>query len=274
MSKRARFVLVSIILGIGLAISQIVAVEERLTLILILGITAYVLTAWVLFEDLKGVEWVSLMILPVLFTLGAGLFANYLPSAVPSFVGMKLSIEVSRMLADVVKGSFFVLYSVGMYAILLTENIFSVASIRTIQLLRAARSVGFILSLVVGLFFFQTVLSLRIPFYYVGLIIMAVSFLLALSGMWSIDLKMESLKDVYKYSAIISWLMAQLGMVLAFWPIKALMGSLILVAGLYSLLGLFEQRMTNKMYVGNYIEYVVFSLIVVLTGFITTSWRG
>ena len=40
-----------------------------------------------------------------------------------------------------------VLYAVGMYALLLTENIYNVAADRTIALLRAAQSIGYLLTL-------------------------------------------------------------------------------------------------------------------------------
>lgn len=274
MNKRTRFVLVSLIMAAGLGISQLISVDERLSVVLVLAIAAYILSIWVLFEDIKGIEWVTLMILPVLFTISSGLFVNYLPSAVPKIAGLRFDIGVSRLLADVVRVGFIFLYACGMYAILLTENIFSVASIRTIQLLRAARSVGFILSLVVGLFFFTTLLSLKLPFYLIGVSVFIVSTLLSIGGLWAVDLKNGEMKEIYLNSLIVGWLMAQAAMVLAFWPVKALMGSLMLIAGLYTLLGIFEQRMTNRVFVGNYLEYVVFSLVVLITGFLTTSWRG
>ena len=110
MNKRTRFVLVSIILSLGLWLSQIVGVEERLGVILALTATAYILSAWVLFEDLKGSEWITLMILPVSLTLGAGLFSYYLPFAIPSLAGMKFSIETSIFIASITRIIFFGLF--------------------------------------------------------------------------------------------------------------------------------------------------------------------
>jgi hypothetical protein len=274
MTKRMGFVLVAILLAFGLWLTQLLPLEMRLTLILILTVVSYFLTAWVLFEDMKGVEWLMLTILPVMFTLGAGLFAYYLPIAVPSLAGFKFGIGMSKFLAGVVCIIFFILYGVGMYAILLTENIFSVASIRTIQLLRAARSVGFIFSLVVGVFFFHTFLALKVPFFVISLAVFLVCFLLSLSSLWSVELKMAGLREVMTNSLIVAWMMAQVAIVLAFWPIKPLMGGLMLVASFYSLLGLFQQRMTNRVFFGGFVEYIVFMSIVLLTGFLTTSWRG
>jgi hypothetical protein len=274
MSKRAGFVLVAVILALGMWLTQLLPLDMRLTVILVLTIVSYFLTVWVLFEDLKGVEWLMLTILPVLFTLSAGLFAYYLPSAVPSLFGFKFGIGMSRFLASLVSFVFFVLYGVGMYAILLTENIFSVASIRTIQLLRAARSVGFILSLVVGIFFFHTFLALRVPFFVVAGTVFMACFLLSLSALWSVELKMVGLNEVLVNSLVVAFIMSQMGMVMSFWPVQPLMGGLMLVACFYSLLGLFQQRMTNRVFFGGFVEYLVFMVIVLATGFLTTSWRG
>jgi len=274
MNKRTGFVVVSLVLAFCLWVVQFFNVDLRLTLVLVLTLVSYVLAAWVLFEDMKGIEWIMLLILPVMFTLGSGLFSYYLPTAIPNLAGVKFGIETAIFLAGVVRFLFFVIYGAGMYAILLTENIFSVASIRTIQLLRAARSVGFIFCLVVGLFFFHTFFCLRLPFYFMGLMVMAVSFVLSLSSLWSVELKMAGLGEVLINSLLISWLMAQTGAVMSFWPVEPLMGALILIAGFYCLLGLFQQRMANRMYMGGVAEYVVFLLIVLITGFLTTSWRG
>jgi hypothetical protein len=169
---------------------------------------------------------------------------------------------------------FVLLYVLGMYAVLLTENIFSVASIRTIQLFRAARSVSFILALIVSLFFFAVAFSLKLPFYLIGLIVGLVSLFLSFESLWSVDLKTEHLKDVYRLSLTIGWLMALFGTAVSFWPIGPFMGGLLLTSCFYGLLGVLEQRLVNKMMAVNYVEFVVFTTIIVLIAFFTTSWRG
>lgn len=274
MSKRARFFAVALLLGFLLWISWLFSVEKRFGLVLAISGIAYVLSAWVLFEDLKGWEWVTLLVLPVLFTLGSGLFGNMLPTAVPSIFGLNFQIETSLFLGLVIRFLFVILYVLGMYAVLLTENIFSVASIRSIQLFRAARSVSFILALVVSIFFFAVVYSLKLPFYLIGLIVGVVSLLLSFESLWSVDLKTEHLKDVYRLSVLIGWLMVLFGICVSFWPIGPFMGGLVLTSCFYSLLGILEQRLVNKMTAVNYLEFVIFNVIIVLIAFLTTSWRG
>lgn len=274
MSKRAKFFGVALFLGFALWLTGTMGVEKRLGLVLSISAMAYVLSAWVLFEDLKGWEWITLMILPVMFTLGFGSFINLLPPAIPSVFGLSFQIETSIFLASVVRVLATVLYSLGMYTILLTENIFSVASIRTIQLFRAARSWSFIMELVTGMFFFVLAFSLKLPFFWVMLIVGLVSLLLAFGGLWSIDLKMEHLDEVYRLSGLVAWLMVMYAASLSFWPIRPFMGGLVLTSCFYALVGVLEQRLLNKMVILNHLEFVIFNLIVVLTAFFTTSWRG
>lgn len=274
MSKRARFFAVSLFLGFLLWATGFFGVEKRLALVLSVSGIAYVLSAWVLFEDLKGWEWITLLILPVLFTLGSGLFGNLLPPAIPSMFGFSFQIETSLFFGTLVRFIFAVLYVFGMYAVLLTENIFSVASIRTIQLFRAARSVSFILALIVSLFFFAVALSLKLPFFVIGGIVGFVSLLLSFESLWSVDLKTEHLDDVYRLSLVTGWLMGLFGSVISFWPIGSFMGGLVLTSCFYALLGILEQRLVNKMMAVNYLEFVVFNLIIILIAFLTTSWRG
>jgi hypothetical protein len=274
MSKRAKFGLVAFLLSLSLWLISFIPVDIRLVFYIITSVLAYVLTAWVIFEDLKGVEWISLLILPVMFVLGAGLFSYYLPVLVPSLVGFEFDLNMAGVIASSIRFLFFILIGLGIYAILLTENIFSVASVRSIALLRAARSVGFIMTLITGLFFFHTILSLRLSFWMIGMLVMIVSSLLSFQGLWSVDLKTENLLEKNKLSLVCGFLMGQLGMVIAFWPATVFLGALMLVSGLYALLGLFQQRLGNRVFLGNFLEYVVFSLVVVVVTFLITSWRG
>lgn len=274
MSKRSKFVLASVFLGVLLWLSSLVGADSRLAVVLAVAAVAYVVSVWVLFEDLKGVEWLTLMILPVSFTLASGLFASFLPQAVPSMLGMRFQIETSLVLGKLMSSLFFVFYVIGMYAIFLIENIFSVASIRTIQLLRAARSVCFVMTLLTGMFFYTVALSLKVHFWGVGLISGFASWFLSLGNFWSADLKVEREKDVKKFAIATGWLMTMAGMVMSFWPVKPFMGALMLMAVFYALLGMLEQRLKYRVHGETMLEYMVFSLIILLVGFLTTSWRG
>jgi hypothetical protein len=274
MTKRFKFISVAGVLGVMLGLTGLVSVENRLAVLLTVTAISYVMSVWVLFEDLKGLEWITLMILPVMFTLGSGLFANLLPDVIPNLLGLRFEIETAMVMGKVFKWLFIVLYILGLYAIYLLENIISVASIRTIQLLRAARSMGFVMTLVVSLFFFLVVLSLRLWFYWIGLISFVVGFMLAYGHLWSIDIKDESRQMVKLYSLTMAILMGFLGLAMAFWPVKPFMGGLMMTVFFYTHLGILENYLKHKSHGESLVEYLVFGLIIFIIGFATTSWRG
>src|SRR4030042_1211151 len=73
---------------------------------------------------------------------------------------------------------FLVFYGLGIYALFLTTNIYTVAAIRSIALLRAARGVGFVLTLTTAFLLFDALLSLKTGIAITGLSIFFVSLLL------------------------------------------------------------------------------------------------
>jgi hypothetical protein len=274
MSKRTKFLIVGGILALLLWLVTLAPVDYRFGLSLSVGAISYILSVWVLFDDLKGIEWLTLMVLPVMFTLGCGLFSNFLPTAVPRMFGQAFQLETSFILAGAFKILYFLFFALGMYGILLIENIFSVASIRTIQLFRAARSVNFILTLITSLFFYTVALSLKMPFWWVALGVFLVSFILSFPSFWSVDLKNNIVSEVSRYCVATSWVLALLAIALCFWPIKPFMGGLVLTSALYALLGILEQRLSSRVYVESLIEYGATVVIILLIGFLTTSWVG
>src|SRR3972149_249894 len=153
LTKRQQFVAITILLTFGLVLTQLVSDELRYLFVTGLALVTFLFSAFALREDLRGVEWVTLLTLPTLFTAAVALFYFLLP------VRWLTRVPVA------------VLFGVGIYALLLTENIYNVAAIRTIALLRAAHSVGFLLTLVTYFLLVQTALSFRFPFYISTLVI-------------------------------------------------------------------------------------------------------
>lgn len=274
MPKRTRFVLIAIIVGLMLWLSNWASVEYRFGLSLGIAALTYVLSVWVLFDDLKGIEWLTLMVLPVMFTLGSALFANFLPNSIPRLFGKVFQVETAILLAGVFRFIYYVLFAIGLYGVILIENIFSVASIRTIQLFRAARSVNFILTLISSLFFYTAVLSLRLPFWWIVLGTFLVSIILSFPIFWSVDLKSNNTLEVGRFSLSVGWLVSLVSWVLAFWPVKPFMGGLMLTSVLYALLGIFEQRLSTRVYLESLVEYLATVVIIMVIGFLTTSWIG
>lgn len=79
LSKRQQLVVITLILTLGLVMTQVVSTDLRYTFVVILSILAYGFSAFGLREDLKGIEWVTLLTLPTLFTGAIALFYFLLP---------------------------------------------------------------------------------------------------------------------------------------------------------------------------------------------------
>jgi len=235
MSKRTRFVIISLVLAFLLWLSTMVSVEWRFALVLSVFMVTYVLSVWVLFDDLKGIEWFTLMVLPTMFALGSGLFANFLPNSIPRFFGKIFQVETAILLSGMLRVLYFLLVSVGLYGILLIENIFSVASIRTIQLFRAARSVNFILTLLTALFFYTTIFGLKLPFYWIGLMSFIVTTTLSFPSLWSVDLKTIDFRPLWRMSSSVGLVLLVMSLALSFWPIKPFMAGLIFLLSTHAL---------------------------------------
>jgi hypothetical protein len=78
-SKRQQFVVATLLLTTGLVFTYIAPSEFRFILVGLLALSSGVISAFVLRQDLKGAEWFTLLILPMLFSLAVGLFYFLLP---------------------------------------------------------------------------------------------------------------------------------------------------------------------------------------------------
>lgn len=257
MSKRRKFVIASLLLSLGLLSVQFVTVEfiYRYLALFILFIVSYLISAWALFEDLKGVEWLVIVPMPGLFAVSVGLFYFLLPEAV-----------LSRVII-------FLLFGVGSYAAFLTSNIYSVAAIRTIQLLRAAHAVGFLLTLIISLMFYNSILSFKSHFIINAGLVFLVTFPLVLNGLWSINLDIKINRKVWWYTTVISMILAEMAMAISFWPVTVWIGSLFLVAGVYLFLGLAQHHLQERLFRKTMQEYLSVGVFILIVTILVTSWR-
>lgn len=256
LSKRQKLAIASIILTLGLLGIQSVDFEARYQAIGLLAGVAYGLSIWALFEDLKGIEWLTVLILPVMYPVSVALFYFLLPV---------------RILTRVMILGFF---GVGMYALLLTENIFNVAAIRTIQLLRAAHAVGFLLTLMVAFFMWHTIFSFRASPWLNAIFIFITSLPLVLQALWSINLEEKITRRVLTNSLGLSWGLASLALMISFWPVTITVASLFLVTGLYVGLGLIQHSMSGKLFKKTVEEYVWVGGAVFIITYFLASWGG
>lgn len=254
--KRQKFIISASLLSVGLLAIQLANIAWRYQAILVLTVLTYLLSVWSLKEGLSGIKWLTVLILPTLFTAGVGLFYFLLPST-----------WLARLPVAV-------LYGLGLYALLLTKNIFSVAAIRNIQLLRAAHAVGFLLTLLTAFFLYDTILSFRLPFWLNFIFVFLVSLPLFIQGLWSVKLEEKISGQIWFYSLALSLIVAEGALALSFWPVTVSAGSLALITVMYIVLGLTQHYLSQRLFKRTINEYLTVGIVVLAVILITTHWGG
>lgn len=254
MSKRTRFVISSLILSLGFVGIQFLNDQNRFWAIGILGALTLLLFIWSLLESLGRNMTLVTLILPVMFTLGVGFFWFLLPANIFARIPI------------------VIFYGLGIYVLCLTANIYSVSSVRTIALLRAARGVGFVLTLLASFLVFDALLSLRMEVYYVVVIAFVLSFPLYLQGLWSMTLEERCSKQLVSLSAFFSLITAELAAVVYFWPVTIIVGSLFLTSSFYVLLGLGQSKLEGRLFATTVREHLVVGVIIFVAMTIATHW--
>jgi len=254
--KRVKFGIVSFILSIGFAGTLFLTNVNRIYAIVGLGLLTLILFFWALKEGLGRNATLLTLVLPVFFSLGVGLFWFLLPVNVLTQIPIIL------------------VYSAGIYTLCLTSNIYTVSAIRTIALQRAAKGVGFVMTLFTSFLLFDTILSLRQPVYINFFLIIIVSFPLILQSLWTIPLSSSIGKKLVIYTAVLTLIMAQISMLLYFWPVKIVVGSLFLTTLMYILLGLAQAKFEGRLFLQTVREYLLVGIVVFIGMFIATSWGG
>jgi hypothetical protein len=256
MSKRRRFVATSILLSLGFIGVQFINDQNRFWSIGLLGFATLALFVWSLYEGLGRNMTLLALVLPTIFTLGVGTFWFLLPANVFARIPI------------------VIFFGIGIYVLCLTMNIFTVSTIRTIALLRAARGVGFILSLITSFLIFDAVLSLRAQIFILLPLVAVASFPLFVQGFWSVVLAKEFSKDIMALAGISSLVMAEVAGVLFMWPVTVVVGSLFLTVTFYVLLGLGQSKLEGRLFSTTVREYLVVGVSVFVAMLLATHWGG
>lgn len=256
MSKRQKFILSSALLSLGLLAIQFIDISWRYWAIGSLSVVSILLTLWSLYEALAGIRWLTTCLLPTLLTAAIGLFYFLIPSTWSS----QLPVAVA--------------FGIGMYALLLTENIFSVAAIRTIQLFRAASAVGFLLTLLTAFFLYDTIFSFRLTFWLNSLAVFFVSLPLLFHGFWSVNLEEEINKKLVLPSCFLALCLAEFAFVISFMPLTVATSSLSLTTFMYVILGLTQASLAERLFKQTMYEYLSVGLVVLLILVLTARWGG
>lgn len=256
LNKRQKIVLSSILLTIGLISTQLVDFNLRFRFLTGLAVFAYALSLWSLWDGLNIVKALVLMILPTFFTVAVASFYFLLPIR-----------WLTRLPVAFAFGLTF-------YLLLLAQNVFNVASLRTIPLYRAASTAGFLFTLLSAFFLYDVIFSFNLLFLWNGLTVLIVSFPLILQVLWSIKMEDKISISVLVQSFILSLVLGELALSFSFWPMHPIIRSLSLSSAMYVLLGLTTGELRGKLNKRVVWEYLGIGIVVLLVGFVTTSWTG
>jgi hypothetical protein len=256
MSKRKKFIISSFLLCLGFIGIQFLEGGLRFYAIGGLALLTIILFFWSLREGLGKDMTLLTLVLPAFFTLGVGVFWFLLPTSV--FARLPI----------------IAFYGLGIYVLFLTSNIYTVAAIRTIALLRAAHGVGFVLTLVTSFLIYDAILSLRTFLPITTLSIGLLSFPLYLQGLWSASLEKKFSKELMSQAGVFSLIMGEIGVALYFWPVTVVVGSLFLTVAMYILLGLGQARFEGRLFSQTVREYLTVGALVFIGMFLATRWGG
>ena len=216
---------------------QLVPVEWRFWALLVLVLVSYILAAVALFDDLQLYEWVTILPLPAIYTAAAGSFYFLLPES---------------LLSQLV---ILVVFGLGMYAILLACNIFSVSKGRTIQLHNAASAMALFVAMVSSLLLMNTIYSMHWEWWMIGAMTMFIHLPLFYILNWSVSLEGRIWGRSILYAVVGVVLLGELAIILAFLPIVEWASGLLVMAGFYWLVNVFNGLLEGKFIKQMFREY-------------------
>lgn len=252
--KRQRFILATALLAIIYTSATSFSIESAIFLIPIIVLVVYAMTFISILEGITRHEWLMLFIVPIYFSVVFYLFYFFVPQ---------------RWLTRI---PFVTIYAIGIYAIMLSQNIFNVGVSKSLQLYRAAHSVNYLVLTICSFLAYSLVISLRLNFVLNFLIITALTFPLALHMLWSVQPKDYVSKNILMFTILISLLLGQASAVLSFMPLNQSIFSLGLTAGFYSLVGLFQLNIQGALFkerIREYIFVVGFAALIII---LTINW--
>lgn len=276
MSKRQKIVIATFILLAGIIFSRagmgVLALQWRWRVPLY-AIVALLTTLWALKdEDFSGVEWLTLPILPVMFAVANLLLFPLLPAGFDNIFSVAVSSDTSSLLSLGVQLGFLAVFVVGYYASTLSANIYNIAAIRNIQLLRVAHSVGFLATVATALLFYIVLFS----FHLTGLgnfwLVMFVSFPLIFQALWSVKLETRIGERVVISTLAATVILGEIAWILSFYPVGISLTALFLTAIFYEMVGIIQYYFDERLNTRIAYEFVIVAVAVFLITVLSAQW--
>lgn len=252
-SKRQKFIFSVIFLSLGLFIAEHFLGKSGLYIMFILSFLSAVFLYVALREDLKDNFTPQIFILPFLYTLAVGLFYLLIPA---------------RFITRVAMTS---LFAIGLYSLYLSQNIFVVSSIRTIQLLASARTVSLVLSLLSYFFISNVVFSFHINVFITLALIFLYTFIIVLQTIWTHTLEKNPFAQIF-WVLSLTICLSEIALFLWFGPSSPTVAALFLTAIFYVLVGLSSAWFDKRLFRSVILEYFWITVIAFIFLVTFTSW--
>lgn len=256
LNKRQRLVFAVIFLSIFFFVLQFFTDFNFFSGAVVLAFLTDFILILILRKDAKGTFYYPILVLPFFYSLSFPIFYTLVPD---------------RLISQFIITS---LYAFGLYSLFLTQNIFAVSGIRTINLLRSARLVSFVLTLLVLFFLFNFAFSLRQIIFVTPVLTFLISLFMNFESLWSYSLNRSQIKEIIASSIVISFLLMQLSFVLTLWPINAAVYSLFLTGIFYTYSGLVHAWLERRLFKGILWEYIWVGFISILFLIVFSKWGG
>lgn len=253
--KRQKFVIGVIVLSLGLFFSEYQFGQSGFVFViaLILSLVTDLILFWAVHKDLKNNFTWSLFILPFFYSLAFSLFYFVIPARI-----------LFRLLLTVI-------YAFGLYSLYLSQNIFTVSSIRTIALLSGARIVSFVITLLSYFFLSNIVFTLHVMLPLATVFIAMYTIPLIYQSLWTYTLQ-KAPHPIKLWSIVLSLCLLETASLLWFWPSSPTVIALFLTGFLYTLVGLSHVWLEKRLFRGVLWEYVWVGVIVFFVLNLFTTW--
>lgn len=243
--KRQKFIISVIILSQLLFWSEQLFGKSGIYVAIVLSFLTDILVLWAISKDLSKNFSLQVFILPFFYSLACALFYFLVPVQITTRIAMTT------------------LYAIGLYSLLLCENIFIVSSIRTIALLSSARTVSFMVTILSYFFLSNVVFSLHMNIFITLILILSFSFPLILYSLWTHTLN----KNLFSH---ISWVflltvcLVEIVLVLWFWSTAPTIIAIFLTCVFYILIGLSQMWIDKRLFKSVMWEYIWVAAIVLI----------
>jgi len=254
LSKRQKFVFAVLFLSTGVFISEFLSGYYLVMSSIVLSLLTVGFLYFAVRDDIADTFSYPIFILPALFTLSFVLFYPLVPARL-----------FTRIIITAV-------YAFGLYSLFLTQNIFAVSTIKTINLMRSARIVSFVLTIIVLFLLLNVAFSIRLPFYISFVVVFFFVLSLSFQSLWSYSSDKESGRQMTLLAALIALSLSEISLVLTMWPINASIYSIFLTGIFYSYSGVIHAWIEKRLFKGVLWEYLWVGFLAVLILIIFAKW--